>query len=132
MARFFVYPSLDSPEAVEGTTISEVSDQIAQMRSLIRVFDGRTSLIVGFERLFGRIPNIWLATKNVLFSLLMYIIITPYGRVKKSVKPLFIFWIIFLLDLELNFIDKLLVFRWELIVLLLLEICFFFVMREIS
>ena len=31
-----------------------------------------------------------------------------------------------LLDLELNFIDKLLVFRWELIVLLLLQICFFF------
>ena len=39
---------------------------------------------------------------------------------------------IFLLDLELNFIGKLLVFRWELIVLLLLQICFFFVMREIS
>ena len=37
-----------------------------------------------------------------------------------------------LLDLELNFIGKLLVFRWELIVLLLLQICFFFVMREIS
>ena len=54
---------------------------------------------------------------------------------KKSVMPLFIFWIIFLLDLELNFIDnldKLLVFRWELIVLLLLQIYFFFVMREIS
>ena len=39
---------------------------------------------------------------------------------------------LFLLDLELNFIDKLLVFRWELIVLLLLQICFFFVMRDIS
>ena len=39
---------------------------------------------------------------------------------------------IFLLDLELNFIGKLLVFRWELIVLLLLQICFFFVIREIS
>ena len=82
------------------------------------------------ERLFGRIPNIWLATKNVLFSLLMYIIITIYGRVKKSVLPLFIFRIIFLLDFELNFIGKLLVFRWELIVLLLLQICFFFVMRD--
>ena len=82
------------------------------------------------QRLFGRISNIWPATK--LFSLLMYIIITIYGRVKQSVMPLFIFWIIFLLDLELNFIDKLLVFRWELIVLLLLQICFFFVMREIS
>ena len=81
---------------------------------------------------FGRIPNIWLAKKNVLFSLLMYIIITIYGRVKKSVMPLFIFWIIFLLDLELNFIGKLFVFRWELIVLLLLHTCFFFVLREIS
>ena len=56
----------------------------------------------------------------------MYIIITIYGRVKKSVLPLCIFWIIFSLDLELNFIDKLLVFRLELIVLLLLQICFFF------
>ena len=60
------------------------------------------------------------------------ILITIYGRVKKSVMPLFIFWIVFLLDLELNFIDKLLVFRWELIVFLLLQICFFFVIREIS
>ena len=77
------------------------------------------------ERLFGRIPNIWPATKKVLFSLLMHIIITIYSHVKKSVMPLFIFWIIFLLDLELNFIGKLLVF-------LLLQICFFFVMREIS
>ena len=51
---------------------------------------------------------------------------------KSLMMPLFIFWIIFLLDLELNFIGKLLIFRWELIVLLLLQICFFFVMREIS
>ena len=66
------------------------------------------------------------------FSLVMYTIITIYSRVKKSVMPLFTVWIIFLLDLELNFIGKLLVFRWELIELLLLQICFFFVMREIS
>ena len=65
------------------------------------------------------------------FSLMMYTIITIYGRVKKSVMPLSIIWI-FLLDLELNFIGKLLIFRWELIVLLLLQICFFFFMREIS
>ena len=39
-------------------------------------------------------------------------IITIYSRVKKSVMPLFIFRIIFLLDLELNFIGKLLVFRF--------------------
>ena len=45
------------------------------------------------------------------FSLLMYTIITIYDRVKKPVMPLFIFWIILLLDLELNFIGKLLVFR---------------------
>ena len=67
---------------------------------------------------------IWLAKKNVLFSLLMYTIITIYGRVKKSVMPLFIFWIIFLLDLELTFIGKLLVFRCKLNVLLLLQIFF--------
>ena len=41
----------------------------------------------------------------------MYTIITIYGHVRKSVMPLFIFWIIFLLALELNFIGKLLVFR---------------------
>ena len=62
----------------------------------------------------------------LFFSLLIYIIITINGRVKKSVMPLFIFWIIVLLDLELNFIGKLLVFRLELIVLLLLQIWFFF------
>ena len=56
----------------------------------------------------------------------MYTIITIYGRVKMSVMPLFIFWIIFLLYLELNLIGKLLVFLWELIVLLLLQICFLF------
>ena len=56
----------------------------------------------------------------------MYTIITFYGRVKNSVFPLFIFWIIFLLDLELNLIGKLLVFRWELIVLLLLQIIYLF------
>ena len=54
----------------------------------------------------------------------MYTIITIYGRVKKSVMPLLIFGIIVLLDLELNFIGKLLVFLWELIVFLLLQICF--------
>ena len=36
------------------------------------------------------------------------------------------------LFLTLNFIGKLLVFRWELIVLLLLPTCFFFVTRKIS
>ena len=44
--------------------------------------------------------------------------------------PLFIFWITFLLDLELNLIGKLLVFRWELIVRLLLQIYLFYVMKR--
>ena len=48
------------------------------------------------------------------------------GTVFECSMPLFIFWLIFLLDLELNFIGKLLVFRWELIMLLLLQICCFF------
>ena len=55
-----------------------------------------------------------------------------YGLVKKFVRPLFIFWIIFLLDLELNYTGKLQVFRCVLTVLLLLQICSYFVMREIS
>ena len=38
----------------------------------------------------------------MLSSLPMCTKITIYGLVKKFVKPLFIFWIIFLLDLELN------------------------------
>ena len=50
----------------------------------------------------------------------VYTRITIYGLVKKSVVPLFIFWITFVLDLEPNFIGKLLVFRWELIVFFLL------------
>ena len=41
------------------------------------------------------------------------------------------FLITFFLDLELNFIGKLLVSRWEQIVLLLLQINFFFVMKDI-
>ena len=51
--------------------------------------------------------------------------ITTYGFVKKSVMPLLIFWISFLYDLRLNFIGKLLIFRWKQIVLLLLQMCFF-------
>ena len=69
---------------------------------------------------------------NMLFSHLMYIKNINYGPVKTFVKPLFIFWIIFSLDLELKFIDKLQVFRWELTVPFLLRTCFYFVMKEIS
>ena len=48
----------------------------------------------------------------------------------QKVIPLFIFWITFLLDLELNCKGKLMMFRRKLIVLLLLQV--FFVMKEIS
>ena len=54
----------------------------------------------------------------------MYTIITIYGRVKKSMMPLFIFWIIYLLDLELNFIDKLLVTNCAPLVADLFLFCF--------
>ena len=74
--------------------------------------NNRTTAIAGFG----------LQRRTCFFSLLMYTMITIYGHVKKSLMPLFIFWIIFLLDLELNFISKLWVFRWALIVLLLLQI----------
>ena len=78
------------------------------------------------ENTFTDLINRTFIRKNVFFSLLMYKIITIYGRVKMSVIPLFIVWIKFLLDLELNFIGKLLVFRWELIVRLLLQLFFFY------
>ena len=42
-----------------------------------------------------------------------------FGLAKTSVKPYYTFWIIFISDLALSYTDKLLVFRWVLIVLLL-------------
>ena len=42
----------------------------------------------------------------MLSSLPMCIKIIIYGLVKKVVRPLFTFWILFLLDLELNFTDN--------------------------
>ena len=68
----------------------------------------------------------------IILTLQMCTKVIIYGLAKKFVRPLFIFWIIFLLDLELNFTDTLKVFRWVLTVLLLLQICFYFYMREIS
>ena len=87
----------------------------------------KDKLIDLINRTFIRENTQYLAcNEECAFSLLMYTIITIYGRVKKSLMLLFIFWIIFLLELELIVIGKLLVFRWELIVRLLLQICFFF------
>ena len=48
MARVLIYPSLVSPKAREGQATSKDSHQTAQMRSLIWVFDGPTSLSVSF------------------------------------------------------------------------------------
>ena len=45
------------------------------------------------------------------FSLLMNTKIINYGLDKAFVKPFFMFWIIYLSDFELNFIDKLYAFR---------------------
>ena len=60
----------------------------------------------------------------MLSSLPMCTKIIIYGRVKKFVRPLFIFWISFLLlELHLNFTDKLYIFWWVLTVPLLLQIC---------
>ena len=40
-----------------------------------------------------------------------------FGLAGASVRPWYAFWIIFILDLALSYTDKLLVFRWVLIVL---------------
>ena len=55
-----------------------------------------------------------------------------FGLVKMYVTPNRFAWTIFILGLALNYTDKLLVFRWVQIVLLLLLICFYSAMKEIS
>ena len=47
-ARVLVHPSLVSPEAVDGTCDQRSLWSDCAMRRLIRVYGGRTSLIVGF------------------------------------------------------------------------------------
>ena len=59
------------------------------------------------KRFLERKHFIWLVTTNVLSLLPMFTKIINYGLVKTFVRPLFIFWTIFLLGLELNFTDKL-------------------------
>ena len=61
----------------------------------------------------------------------MYTIITIYGRVKKFVMPLFIFWIIVLLDLELHR-ETIGIPMGTKCAHLVADLFFFFVMREIS
>ena len=55
-----------------------------------------------------------------------------FGLVRMYVTPYRISWTIFILDLALSYTDKLLVFRWVKIVLLLKLICFYSAMKEIS
>ena len=59
----------------------------------------KDKLIDLINRMFIRENTQYLACNEecafCFFSLLMYTIITIYGRVKKSVMPLFIFWVIY-------------------------------------
>ena len=65
-------------------------------------------LIDLIERPFSQEHALYLAcNEERVFPLLMSTQIINYGLAKTFVKHLFIFWIIFLLDLELNFIDRL-------------------------
>ena len=55
-----------------------------------------------------------------------------FGLVRMYVTPYRFSWTIFILGLALSYTDKLLVFRWVQIVLLLELICFYSAMKEIS
>ena len=55
-----------------------------------------------------------------------------FGLVRMYVMHYRFSWTIFILDLVLSYIEKLLAFRKVQIVLLLLLICFYFAMKEIS
>ena len=68
--------------------------------------------IVLIEHTFTREKTLYLACNEervffCFFLLPMYMKIIYYGPIKTFVNPLFIFWIIFSLDLELKFIDRL-------------------------
>ena len=67
----------------------------------------------------GKVHLILPVTKHRLSSLLETQNDINFGLVKTCVKPKYIFWIIFILDLALSYTVKLLIFRWVLIVLLL-------------
>ena len=68
----------------------------------------KDKLIALIEHTFTREKALYLAcNEEYAFFTSMYIQIINYGLVKSFVKPLFIFWIIFSLDIELKFMDKL-------------------------
>ena len=64
--------------------------------------------------------------KDRLSSLLKTHSDVDFGLARTSVGPWCTFWMIFILDLALSYADKLLVFRWVLIVLPLWLVCFCF------
>ena len=84
---------------------------------LIDLFN-RTFLFCFVLFVFSEENTLFGLQRREFFSILMYTRLLIYGLVKESVMSLFIIWI----DLERNVIGKLQVFRWELIVLLLLQI----------
>ena len=93
----------------------------------------KEKLINLIEWTFKREGSPYIAcNENTLSSLLKSQNDINFGPVKTYVKPYYTFWIIFILDLALSYTDKLLVFRWVFIVLLLQLICFYFAMKEIS
>ena len=71
--------------------------------------------------------------KKAFFSLLQTNIkdIT-FGLVRMYVTPYRFSWTISILDLALSYTDKLFVFRWVQIVLLMYLLCFYSAMKEVS
>ena len=67
----------------------------------------------------GKVHLILPVTKDRLSSLRKTQHDINFNLIKTCVKPQYTFWIIVILDLAVSYTDKLLVFRWVLIVLLL-------------
>ena len=97
----------------------------------------KEKLVDLFERAFKKFKKMKVhfilpVTIRKRFSLLQTIEDIHFGFVRMYVAHYRIFWIIFTSDLVISYTDKLLVFRWVQVVLLLYPICFYFVMKEIS
>ena len=83
------------------------------------------------EQTFPREGSLYLACNDKMPLLLLNNVNDiNYGRVRKCVMLSIIFWSIYLKDLARNYIDKLYVFQWVLIVLLLLQIFLFCYERD--
>ena len=86
------------------------------------------------EQTFNRQGSLYLAcnNKNAFFLLLNNLNDINCGHVRKCVMLSIFFGQYIYKILTRNYIDKLQIFQWVLIVLVLLQICFCFVMRETS